>query len=177
MVVGARQSFQIFRQNTWFLGKNRALSNFLYGILHYLISITRLKKNQVIKFNFISTTRAILNSLHNYFVLGLTWQATLKMPHVKFDLLTDTDTYLLTEKGTHGGLSVIKHYTDKETFRKWRTMVKISQSKKMKFSIKDFFSKWDSFLLFRFNSVNFFSFLQICSHLLKKSLMQNFFLQ
>ena len=89
MVVGARQSFQIFRQNTWFLEKNTALSNFLYGILHYLISITRLKKNQVIKFNFTSTTRATLNSLHNYFVLGLTWQATLKMSHVKFDLLTD----------------------------------------------------------------------------------------
>ena len=73
MVVGARQSFQIFRQNTWFLEKNTALSNFLYGILHYLISITRLNKNQVIKFNFTSTTRATLNSLHNYFVLGLTW--------------------------------------------------------------------------------------------------------
>ena len=40
-VVGARQSFQIFRQNTWFL-ENRALSKFLYGILHYLISIIKL---------------------------------------------------------------------------------------------------------------------------------------
>ena len=36
-IVGARQSFQIFRQNTWFLKNNRALSKFLYGILHYLI--------------------------------------------------------------------------------------------------------------------------------------------
>ena len=29
-VVGARQSFQIFRQNTWFLEKNRQFSKFLY---------------------------------------------------------------------------------------------------------------------------------------------------
>ena len=28
-VVGDRQSFQIFRQNTWFLENKRALSNFL----------------------------------------------------------------------------------------------------------------------------------------------------
>ena len=33
-VIGACQSFQIFRQNTWFL-ENRTLSKFLYGILHY----------------------------------------------------------------------------------------------------------------------------------------------
>ena len=30
MVAGARQSFQIFRQNTWFLENNRVLSKFLY---------------------------------------------------------------------------------------------------------------------------------------------------
>ena len=41
-VLGARQSFQIFRQNDWFLENNRAFSKFLYGILHYLISITKL---------------------------------------------------------------------------------------------------------------------------------------
>ena len=29
MVVGARKNFQIFRQITWFLGNNRALSKFL----------------------------------------------------------------------------------------------------------------------------------------------------
>ena len=39
MVVGARQSFQFSRQKTWFLENNRALSKFLYGVLHYLISI------------------------------------------------------------------------------------------------------------------------------------------
>ena len=44
-VVGARQSFQFFRQNTWFLENNRVLSKFLYGILHCLISITKLSKN------------------------------------------------------------------------------------------------------------------------------------
>ena len=39
-VVGARQSFQIFIQNTWFFESNRALSKCSYGILHYLISIS-----------------------------------------------------------------------------------------------------------------------------------------
>ena len=38
-IVGARQSFQILRQNTWFLENSRALSKCLHGILHYLISI------------------------------------------------------------------------------------------------------------------------------------------
>ena len=41
MVVGARQSFQVFRQNTLFLENNRALPKFLYEILHYLISIIK----------------------------------------------------------------------------------------------------------------------------------------
>ena len=41
-IVGACQIFQIFRQNTWFLEKNRALPEFLYGVLHYLISIIKL---------------------------------------------------------------------------------------------------------------------------------------
>ena len=40
-VAGARQSFQIFRQNTWFLEHNRALSKSLYGIFRYLISIIK----------------------------------------------------------------------------------------------------------------------------------------
>ena len=33
-VVGARQSFNFFRQNTWFLENNRALFKVWYGILH-----------------------------------------------------------------------------------------------------------------------------------------------
>ena len=41
MVVGARQGFQFFRQKTWFLKNNRALSKFLYGVLNYLISIIK----------------------------------------------------------------------------------------------------------------------------------------
>ena len=41
-IVGACQSFQVFRQSTWFLENNRALSKFLYGISHYLISIIKL---------------------------------------------------------------------------------------------------------------------------------------
>ena len=42
VVIRAQQRFQIFRQNTKFLDKNKALSKFLYGILHYLISIIKL---------------------------------------------------------------------------------------------------------------------------------------
>ena len=34
MVVGARQSFQFFRQVIWFLGNYRTLSKFKYWILH-----------------------------------------------------------------------------------------------------------------------------------------------
>ena len=41
LVIEARQSFQFFRHNTWFLKNNRALSKFLYRILHYFISITK----------------------------------------------------------------------------------------------------------------------------------------
>ena len=41
MVVAARQSFQFFRQITWFLGSNEALSKFRYRILHNLISIIK----------------------------------------------------------------------------------------------------------------------------------------
>ena len=32
MVVGARQIFQFFRENTWFLENNSVFSKFLYGI-------------------------------------------------------------------------------------------------------------------------------------------------
>ena len=52
MVVGARKSFQFFRQITWFLGNNSALSNFKNLILHYLISIIKLKNNWSVKPNF-----------------------------------------------------------------------------------------------------------------------------
>ena len=41
MVVGARQNFQFLKQKTWFLENNRAMSEFLYGILHYLITIIK----------------------------------------------------------------------------------------------------------------------------------------
>ena len=34
MVAGAQQSFQFFKQNIWFLENDRALSKFLYRILH-----------------------------------------------------------------------------------------------------------------------------------------------
>ena len=41
-VVGARQSFQIFRQNIWSLENNRALSKCLHGILCNVINIIKL---------------------------------------------------------------------------------------------------------------------------------------
>ena len=48
MVVGARQNFRFFRQNTWFLENNRTLSKVWCGILHDLISIIKLlKKNSI----------------------------------------------------------------------------------------------------------------------------------
>ena len=51
-VCGACQSFQFFRQNSWFRENNRALSKFLYGILYYLISITKLYRKSVHKAHF-----------------------------------------------------------------------------------------------------------------------------
>ena len=47
LIVEACESFQFFRQNTWFLKNNKALSQFSYGILHYLIRITKLLKKLV----------------------------------------------------------------------------------------------------------------------------------
>ena len=44
-VVGAPQSFQFFRQITWFLGNKRALPKFKYWALHHLISIIKLQNN------------------------------------------------------------------------------------------------------------------------------------
>ena len=35
---------------------------------------------------------------------GLAWQATLKKPKVKLDLLTDIDMLLMVEKGIRGGI-------------------------------------------------------------------------
>ena len=40
-LYGAWENFQFFRQLTWFLENNRALSEFLFEILHYLISIIK----------------------------------------------------------------------------------------------------------------------------------------
>ena len=44
-VVGARQSFQFFRQITRFSRNTRALSKFKYWILHHLITIIKLQNN------------------------------------------------------------------------------------------------------------------------------------
>ena len=71
MVVGARQSFQFFRQNTWFLENSGTLPKLLYKILHYLISIINYK---IIKYkykinNFILTTQATLNNFLDFILL------------------------------------------------------------------------------------------------------------
>ena len=50
MVVGAHQIFHFFRKTTWFLGSNRALSKSKYRILHNLISIIKLQKKSVRKY-------------------------------------------------------------------------------------------------------------------------------
>ena len=63
MVVGARQSFQFFRQVTWFLGNKRASSKLKYWILHHLISIIKLQNNNSVKRNLILKTRATLKYL------------------------------------------------------------------------------------------------------------------
>ena len=43
MIVGARQSFQFFRQITWFLGNKKALPKFKYWILHHLLVLSNYK--------------------------------------------------------------------------------------------------------------------------------------
>ena len=45
MVFKARQSFQFFREKTWFLPNNRGLPLFRYQTLQNLISTTKLLKN------------------------------------------------------------------------------------------------------------------------------------
>ena len=62
ITVRACQSFQFFRQNTWFLENNRVLSNFLNGILHYLISVTKLWKKSVRKIQFYINHASHLNT-------------------------------------------------------------------------------------------------------------------
>ena len=42
MVIGARQSFQFFRQITWLLENNSALYKLKYQILYNLINIIKL---------------------------------------------------------------------------------------------------------------------------------------
>ena len=65
-IVETPQSFQIFRQNTWFLKNNRALSKFLYGILHSLISTIKLYQNQYIKKQFYINHASHLNKKNKF---------------------------------------------------------------------------------------------------------------
>ena len=61
-VVGARQSFQFFKQVACFLENNKALFKFRHRILFNFIniSINYIKKNDSIKTNLNLTTGAIL---------------------------------------------------------------------------------------------------------------------
>ena len=40
--IWSLSQFSNFQKNTWFFEDNRALSKFLYGILHYLVGIIKL---------------------------------------------------------------------------------------------------------------------------------------
>ena len=64
MVVGGHQivQFLLVKKITEFLQNKRALSKFKYWILHYLISIIKLKNNYPGKPNFVLTTRATLKA-------------------------------------------------------------------------------------------------------------------
>ena len=76
--------FSIFRQNTWFLENNRALSKVMYGSLYYSVSNIKHQKNRSKKLNFILTSRPTLSSysgkhrlintsLLSYYRLTITW--------------------------------------------------------------------------------------------------------
>ena len=49
MLVGALQSFQFFRQNTWFLENNRALPNFFMRFCITKLVLPKLQKKSVLK--------------------------------------------------------------------------------------------------------------------------------
>ena len=70
LVVEARQSFHFFRQITWLVENNIAWSKFRYRILHYLIAVIKLWKNQSTKAKFISIMWA-WSCLNTFHVIGL----------------------------------------------------------------------------------------------------------
>ena len=74
MLVGARQSFQFFRQIIWFLGNNRAFTKVRYQILHNLISTIKLEKNQSLKANLKLTTRATLTRIKRLHFHLICWK-------------------------------------------------------------------------------------------------------
>ena len=53
MIVGARQNFHLFGQNTWYLKNNRDLIKFLYDFAIFTYYHQIIKKNQSIKANFV----------------------------------------------------------------------------------------------------------------------------
>ena len=63
MVVGAREGFQFFRQKSWFLKNNRALSNFVYGIFAILYYYCQIIKKSVHETQFYINHASHLNHL------------------------------------------------------------------------------------------------------------------
>ena len=78
LVVEARQSFHFFRQITWLVENNIAWSKFRYRILHYLIAVIKLWKNQSTKAKFISIMWAVLTHFMSsvFFYTSLKHQKT-----------------------------------------------------------------------------------------------------
>ena len=68
MAVGARESFQFFRQITSFLRNKRALSKFKYLVLHHLISIIKLRNNQSLKPYLLLTRRGLSKALESFWI-------------------------------------------------------------------------------------------------------------
>ena len=60
--TGSCQSFQFFRQNSWFFENNGALPKYSYIVFLYLTIITKLS-NQSLKPNFILTKQATLKHI------------------------------------------------------------------------------------------------------------------
>ena len=110
-VGGARQSFQIFRQNTWFLEISRALSDFFNGISHYLISIIKLQKNQSIKkqrksryFNHASHLNV---SVYLTSFLFTFLNSNSNSPYYMWDASRNLSPQFKTAKKTHGGVLIL----------------------------------------------------------------------
>ena len=108
-VVGARQSFQFFREIIWFLGNKLPFPKFKYWILQYLISIIKLQNYSPVKPNFMLTTRATLSFSKKH----MSWKNSFAF----FDISLSSITFLCSTifsialKGMHRDLDFFLHCT------------------------------------------------------------------